>query len=891
MRTNSSHETAGLLLPRLPAAVLRALLPRAERDEVFADIATEYGDIAARSGRAAATRWLWRQASRSAPMLVGWNWWRGWTGFEPRANAFRPGGLNMRTLFSDAHYAARRLRARPVYSLIAIVTLALGIGGTAAVFGIARPVIFDRLPYANADKVGTFWMPGWWTEEEFLYLRGKIPGFQLVGAQRPGDVTMRNGDGPARLLPGLTITGELFDVLGARPLLGRGPRVGDDASGAEPVAFLSYGLWQELGGKSSIIGTRLTLDDVPRTVVGVMPNGFWYPNPSVRIWLPKALDPQGRNGSYTLLGLTAPGVDVRSLDPYIKRLTALIGERFTYAERADKTRNATIVPMRDELLGSIRPAVMATFVAMGLILLIACTNVAALMLGQVEGRASELAVRSALGATRMRIARQLMVEALLIGVAAAIVGGGFAALGFGVLVRAMPIGAWADTSGFDWTMFAAAFLLAILAVLLITIVPAFSLWRGDIRGALIGARTSGVQGRGGRLERGLVVAEVALAMLIASGAALLVRSVAKMYALDPGIETKGIAVVDVLGSRSVRLGERARAIEALRAALASMPGVQSAAVAMKIPLRGGGDSFGVTIDGKPDAERTFTYFRIVSRDYFGTLGIKLKAGRTFDITDRASTDTTKPEMAIVINEAFAKKYFPNENPIGRMMGGGFNARQRIVGIVGNVAEAGLTDDREPVRYYLAGEQAPLFGENHATFVIRAKRASDATALLDAARRTIQKINPGYAIQETTTMDRVFDNAIGPARQIMTLLTLLSALALVLGAVGIYGVIAHFAARRKRDWAIRVALGLRGSLVVRHIVGQGAALVLAGVAFGAVGTVLLARLLVSFLFNVSTVDPIAFVAASSALLLVGIAAAFIPAWRAGTVDPALVLREA
>lgn len=889
--THSPNERARTaVIPRVPLALLRCLLPRSERDEVIADISSEYEELVVVRGRAAARRWLWRQTLRSAPALVGLNWWRGWSGFEPRANAYRPGGLMLRTWLTDAHYAARRLRARPVYTFLSVLTLALGIGGTAAVFGIARPVIFDRLPYANADEVGTFWMPGWWTEEEFLYLRGKIPGFQLVAAQRPGDVTMRNGNNPARLVPGLTVTSELFDVLGARPYLGRTLRAGDDAQGAEPVAILSYGLWQELGANPSIIGSRLTLDDVPRTVVGVMPRGFWYPNPSIRIWLPKALDPQGRNGSYLLLGRVAPGVDVHHLDPYIRRLTAIIGQRFTYAERADKTKNATIVPLREQLLATIRPAIVATFVAMGLILLIACTNVAALMLGQVEGRASELAVRSALGATRTRIAQQLTVEAMLIGLGAAAVGGGFAALGFGLLARAMPIGAWAETAHFDWTIFAAALVIAFVAVLLVALVPAISLWRGDLRSALIGARTSGIQGRGSRLERSLVVTEVALAMLIASGAALLVRSVTKMYALDPGIETKGIAVVDVLGSQSVKLKERARANEQLRSALGAMPGVQSAAVAMKIPLRGGGDSFDITIEGKPDAAQTFTYFRIVSREYFKTLGIKVKSGRTFDASDRAPTDTVSPEIAVVINEALAKKYFPGENPIGRLMGGGFNVRQRVIGIVGNVAEAGLTDEREPVRYYLAGEQAPWFGGNHATFVVRATRESDAPTLIEAARRTLQKLAPGYAIQETTTMDRVLDAAVGPARQIMTLLTLLSALALILGAVGIYGVIAHFAARRKRDWAIRVALGLRGSLVVRHILGQGTALVAIGIAIGAVGTVLLGRLLVSFLFNVSTVDPIAFLAASGALLIIGAAAAFIPAWRAGTVDPALVLRD-
>jgi hypothetical protein len=313
---------------------------------------------------------------------------------------------------------------------------------------------------------------------------------------------------------------------------------------------------------------------------------------------------------------------------------------------------------------------------------------------------------------------------------------------------------------------------------------------------------------------------------------------------------------------------------------------------MKIPLRGGGDSFDITIPGNPGAANTFTYFRIVSRDYFATLGITLRAGRTFDLTDRAPSpaDSVDPEIAVVINEALAKKYFPGENPIGRIMGGGFNRRQRIIGIVGNVAEANLTDKPEPVRYYLAGVQAPWFGDNRATFVLRATRPSEAPALLDAARRAIQRLAPGYAIEQTTTMDRVFDMAVGPARQIMTLLTLLSGLALILGAVGIYGVIAHFAARRKRDWAIRVALGLRGSIVVRHIIGQGAMLVLVGVACGALGTILLARLLVSFLFGVSTVDPIAFAAAGGMLLLIGVAAAFLPAWRAGSVDPAIVLRE-
>src|SRR5690242_17405694 len=278
--------------------MLRALLPRAERDELLADLTAEYAQHAATRGRVVAHRWLWRQALRSAPALLGWSWWRGWTGFEPRANAYRPGGSMLQNVRADARYAARRLRARPVYTLVAVLTLALGVGGTAAVFGIARPLMFEPLPYANASEDGMFWMPGWWYEAEFSELRGRFPGFREVAAYRPADVTMRQGDAPARLVPGIATSVELFDVLGVHPYLGRGFHTGEDVRGAAPVAVISYGLWQELGGTPAVVGTRLTLDGTPTTVVGVMPRGFWFPDPSVRIWRPQPIDPERMNGSF-----------------------------------------------------------------------------------------------------------------------------------------------------------------------------------------------------------------------------------------------------------------------------------------------------------------------------------------------------------------------------------------------------------------------------------------------------------------------------------------------------------------------------------------------------------------------------------------------------------------
>jgi putative ABC transport system permease protein len=869
---------------RVPFALLRALLPRAERDELLADLRVELEARRRRDGDDAARRWLWWQTLGSAPALLGWSWWRERTGFLPQANEFRPGGPMLHTWMSDARYAARRLRARPTYTLLAVLTLALGIGGTTAVFGIARPLLLDPLPYANADEVVTFWMPGWWNEEEFLYLRDKYTGFVAVGAERPGDVTMRDGDAPSRLIPGRQVTAELFDVLGARPMLGRGFRTGDDAQGAEPVAVISYGLWRELGGEPSVIGRRITLDGTPRTIVGVMPRGFWFPDPAVRIWLPKALDPAGRNGSWGLYGRFKPGVTLENSGPHLARLTTVIKDRFTYSAKADKTVNATLTPLRETLLGPMRPALLATFVAMALILLIACANVAALMLGQVEGRAAELAVRSALGASRTRLTQQVIVEALLVGLAAGVAGAALAAGGFHLLAGSLPIGPFGESAAFDWTMFAVALAIAIGAVLLVVLVPAFSLWRGNLRGTMNSARMGGIQGRGGRLEQGLVVAEVALAMLIVSGAALLVRSVNKLYAIDPGIETSGIAVADIVSSRDMEEGARRVKVEEIAAALAELPGVKSAAATMKLPLRGAGDSFGIGVEGRENEERSFTYFRVVTPDYFATMGIKLRDGRLFDGSDQKEDSGG----TVVINEALAKKYFPGENPIGKRLRGGFAGSWRVVGVVQNVAEAALTDSLEGTRYYLA-RQVDWFS-NSAAFVVRTNRPADTEGMLDDVRRTIERVAPGFAVQSTTTMSRVLDTAVGPARQIMTLLALLSVLALVLGAVGIYGVISHFAARRKRDWAIRVALGLPGSRVVSHIVGQGAGLVAVGIVAGALGTFVLSRLLTSFLYGVSTVDPAAFLAASAALLAVGLVAAFVPARRAGTVDPALVLRE-
>ena len=381
----------------------------------------------------------------------------------------------LRTWIADARYSVRRLLARPGYALLAVLTLALGVGGTAAMYGVARGVLFDPLPYAHAREVGVFWKKTDWTEEEFLYIRGRVPGFQQVALYRQRDVILRDGDEPARLVPGVTASAELFDVLGARPLLGRGFRAGDDVRGAEPVAVLSFGLWQEMGGNPSIVGTRLTLDGTPRTVVGVMPRGFWFPDPSVRVWTPAPLSPESRSWNSTLVGRVAPGHDVDAMAAPVAQLTAMLDERFDYPAQWDKTKDARVTPMRDDFTGAMRPALLATLGAMALILLIACANVAALMLGQVDARSVEFAVRSALGANRRRLTQPLVVEALLIATAAGALGAALAWGGFAILTRALPLGAWAESASPDWRVFASAMAIAIAAALLVILVPTVSL--------------------------------------------------------------------------------------------------------------------------------------------------------------------------------------------------------------------------------------------------------------------------------------------------------------------------------------------------------------------------------------------------------------------------------
>jgi putative ABC transport system permease protein len=871
--------------PRLPA-IPRALLRFASHDEgeeVMADVGREYAFRAERDGIGKARFWVWRQALGSLPSAFQRGWFRGTTGFESEATRMSGRSMNLESLILDARFALRGLRRRPQHLVLSVLTLALGIGGTTAIFGIARAVLLTPLPYRQSSELVEFWNTFDWSEAEIAFMRPDWPGFAKVAGYRTEDVFLRIDGSPARLVPGIATSAELFDVLGTRPMLGPGFEPGADAQGADLTAVLSYGLWQELGGSRDIIGRTMPLDGAPRRIVGVMPKGFWFPDPSIRVWLSQGLRPENRTGNYALVGRLASGRTIDGMTDQLRLLTTRLGGQFSYPPQWDKTKNAELTPLRDYLLGPVRPALLATFAGMAVILLMACANVATLMLAQLRGRASELALRVAIGAGRRRLTQQLAIESMVLALLAGIAGAAAAWSGFQALLAALPLGEMAAAAVADWRLFGTAMVVALVTALLISLAPIFSLWRGDTREALQRARSGGIGARGGRLEDALVVVEVALAVLLASGAGVLIRSVANLRQVNDGIDEHNVALIAVSASSEITWQQRWPNIQRMMEGLRALPGVKSVAVTQRPPFSRG-DNWGITVEGKPDLPQSTTVYRIVSRDYFATLGIRLRRGRLFD-----ATDVPNSEPVVVIDEALAQKYFPNENPIGRMIQHGlFEGNARIIGVVSNVAHQGLTDKPEPGRYMLMDQVQ--YTHPASAILVRYDGSRPASAILEEARSVIQSTANTFAVQESTTMENRVALAMGPTRRIMQLMTMLGALALTLGAVGVYGVVSHFVNRRKRDWVIRMALGMKPISAVQQVVTRGAALASAGAVLGLVAAFMLMRLLSSLLYEVSPADPTVLICAAATLIVTGSIAALLPGLRASRANAAHVLRE-
>jgi putative ABC transport system permease protein len=634
------------------------------------------------------------------------------------------------------------------------------------------------------------------------------------------------------------------------------------------------------------------IDGRPTTVIGVMPRGFYFPTPESRAWVPLDLDPSTQNyqgnGWLVLVGRLRPGVsDIQAHDD-ITSLAHAMGERWQYSAAWDKEKNPHLTPLREYLLGDVRPALLVLLGAVGLVLLMACANVAALILTRTSDRTGEMGVRAALGAGRMRLARQILTESVLLGVVAGLLGMALAATLYDVLVASLPLGSgFADTLSLHWSALLGALVLSVLTGSLVSLAPMRTLLSGDLSGGSLGERTqSGGTARSGRLQSSLVVAEVTLAVVLTTGAALLVRTVQHLRDVDPGFDPRGVLTVDLLAPEAgTGDAERDQFLQSVVEQTRALPGVTEAGLINRVPARDGGWQATVAVADRPDLDgdrRPNAFYRPVTPQTFAALGAKIVAGRGILPSDRDDT----PRVAVV-NESFARRFWGNQDPIGRTITrNGFGRDPiQVVGVVHDMAVSKLVGP-QPLAVYYPWAQT-MQGSAYGILVV--KTTLDPSALAGSVRAVVSSVDPRLAIGRVETMDDVLDGAMAEPLRLRFFLGLFSLLGLIMGTVGVYGIVSYGVRRRRSELGIRVALGARPRRLVGEIVGAGMVPVLLGVAAGSFLSWLASSLLGRFLFGVARTDAASFAAAASLLVLAGVVAALVPAWRAGGTDPASALR--
>lgn len=795
-------------------------------------------------------------------------------------------------LGADAVHTFRQFRRHPAFAAVSILTLALGIGATVALFSVVHGLMLRPLPFPADKQLVVFWSEFNWRGVEFDFAKERVTAYEHIAAFSTDAVPLQ-ADAGTSLLMNTVGSAELFDVLGVRPLLGRTFQPGEDRPGAEPVVILSHSLWQqEMGSDPSVLGQRLLLGGVPTTIIGVMPPGFYFPSPNYRAWRPLVLDPASNdyrgNASLSLIARVRAGVTDGALQGDLQALASALGEEFDYPAAWDKSKDANLIPMRAYLFGNVRPAVLLLLGAVGLLLLMATANAAALILARTTDRTGEMAVRTALGADGSRIARQVLTESLVLAAVAGVGGALLARVLFQTLVAMLPLqDGFGEAISLTWIAFAVGIALATIVGIAVAVVPMRHLLRGNLED-LRGERTEGgLTRRTGRAQAALVAAEVLLAVTLVTGAGLLIRSVAQLRALDLGIGPSGVVTVDLMAADEAMddVAKRQFFQEAVRRVTA-LPGVHSAGLVVRLPIRDGGWQGPVTVESRPDltgAARPNSFWRMVTPGYFTAIGIELRQGRGFDERDREGT-----LLVTVVSETFARRMWPGEDPIGKRIATGISLGHEWLTVVGVVEDARLvsvTDDHPPVMY-VPMAQAAFFGDGQVLVVRREQAATD---LIPQIRALVRDIDPRVAVSRASSMEEVVAGAMAEPLRLRFFLMLFAALGLILGTVGVYGVVSYAVTRRRSEFGIRMALGATSSNVLTVVVRRGMVPVAVGVAGGIAASLAMSRLLAGFLYDVAPTDPTSLVGAATTLLLTGIGAAVIPAWRAGRVSPVEVLR--
>ena len=791
-------------------------------------------------------------------------------------------------------YAFRTLRRQPTFTIVSILTLALGIGANTAIFSVIKTVVLNPLPYESPEKIAILWEvnpdgnQGPVSVPTFEDWKREAKTLESLAAYRHVDFSFK-GQGDPQNVPGVRATPDLFKVLKSNAALGRTFTADEAVVGADRVVVLSHGFWMRaLGADSSVIGRTIQLDSVPFTVVGVMSPAFEFPTSTdVEVWTPLAFDPKDMHGrsrrarSLTVVGRIAEGFNSQQSQEEINVIAARIATEF---KDSNAGWGARVVAAQEQLVGASRPALMVLMGAVGFLLLIVCANMANLLLARLSSRRREMAVRGALGASRWEVAKPVISESLLLSFA----GGGLGIVGaFALLrlIRTLPDARLPrlELIQIDAVVLAFSIALTIGVALAFGLIPALHASKQELRDVMHESSGSTSSPYARRLLSGLVVVEVALALVLLVGAGLMTRSFTKLLQVSPGFDSTNLVAARVLlPTTKYQRPTQVRFYEDVLERVRREPGVINASAVSAMPLHdvGAAGALPFNVEGRqpPPTEDPLADVRIVAPAYFETMKIKLLAGRFLDERDGEKTARTS-----VINETMARRYFPNESPLGRIIQNP-HGKAEVVGVVGDVHNQGL--DRDPKKQvYLPLKQSPTAG-----MALVARTERDAASFGNAIQRAIWEVDPGQPIYELSTMDQILARAVFLPRLSTTLLAMFAIAALLLAALGIYGVLSYSVSQRTREIGLRMALGASGSNTVAMIVRSSVMMVALGGVIGLVAATLLARSMSGILYGVGPFDLPSFALALVTLMIAGIVASLLPALRTTRVDPVVALRE-
>jgi putative ABC transport system permease protein len=821
-------------------------------------------------------------------------------------------GTNRRTnmiadLWQDLRYGARVLLKQPGFTLMAVLTLALGIGANTTIFSLVDAVVLRPLPFREAERLVWIWATrtdrdkAFYSIPNFIDTRERSRAFEPLAAFANWGANLTAQGEPERL-QGIRISAHAFRMLGVEAVAGRTLAAEDDAPDKPRVVMLSYALWQRrFGAERRVIGQPLTLNGDAYTIVGVLPAHFTIPNAEIELAAPLRLevDPRrGERGSNFLrvLARLKPGVTLEQARAELATITAHLREQ--YPDENAKLTAPNVLPLHTELIGSYRKALWLLLAAVGMVLLIACANLANLSLVRALARSREMAIRTALGATRHRLVRQMLTESLLLAVAGGALGVLLALNGPALLLRFSPADLpRAAQAGIDGRMLLFSLALTLLAGLVFGLAPAVRATRTDLNAELKEGGSGNLAGaRSGRLQNALVVAEVALALLLLIGAGLFGKSYVRLQSVKPGFEASNLLSLRLsLPPASYGKAEAVRVFyDKLAVRLSDLPGVEAVGAASLLPLSGTIARTEFTLAGRPPAtaaETPAAQDRWVSPGYFHTMQIPLVRGREF-----TEADHERAAGVVVIDEVLAQRYWPQGDPLGAHLlldyGTGEKPRAfEIIGVAGSVKHVGLNEEPTATLYGPLAQIPPsVVTARAANLSIVVRRAQASPTVAASVRRELQAVDPQVPASNVRMMSQYLAAALAGQRFNLLLLGVFAGAALLLATLGIYGVMAYAVTRRTREIGLRLALGAPPRAALKLVTGQGLRLALLGVGLGLVAAFALTRLLSSLLYGVSATDPATF--ASVALLLVGVAglACYLPARRAARVDPLAALRE-